>query len=90
MIRSCAIGTDLGHTSENFMELIYCGGELCLLTHLLALTGMDKSSYSAVFQMVKMRGVSFDLFSNLGCAFTFLDVFHGLFTILAVERRPSG
>jgi len=66
------------------------GSRWALVNQTTYAPGMDKSSYTAVFQMVKMRGVSFDLLSNLGCAFTFLDVFHGLFTILAVERRPSG
>mmetsp|Transcript_13831 Transcript_13831/g.32628 ORF Transcript_13831/g.32628 Transcript_13831/m.32628 type:complete len:1087 (-) Transcript_13831:51-3311(-) len=65
------------------------GVRWALVNHTTSAPGMEKSSYPAVFQMVKMRGVSFDLLSNLGCAFTYLDVFHGLFSILAVERRPS-
>ncbi|CAK0896077.1 unnamed protein product, partial [Prorocentrum cordatum] len=38
---------------------------------------------------VKMRGVSFDLFHNVGCIFSFLDVFQSLFAFMAVERTPE-
>jgi hypothetical protein len=57
-----------------------------LVSHAAMAPGLDSLSYQSVFQAVKMRGVSFDLFHNVGCVFTFLDVFHSLFSFLAVER----
>jgi len=50
---------------------------------------MERMSYQSLFQAAKMRGVSFDLFHNVGCIFTFLDVVHKLFSLLAVERSPE-
>jgi len=51
--------------------------------------GLEKTSYQALFKAAKMRGVSFDLFHNIGCVFTFLDVFHSLFSLLSVEKTPE-
>merc|ERR1712203_958631 len=51
--------------------------------------GLGTSSHQTLFKAAKMRGVSFDLFHNVGCVFSFLDVFHSLFSILAVERTAE-
>lgn len=50
---------------------------------------LERMSYQSLFQAAKMRGVSFDLFHNVGCIFTFLDVVHKLFSLLAVEKSPE-
>merc|ERR1712050_696304 len=60
-----------------------------LVSHVAHSPGLDKMSYQSLFQAAKMRGISFDLFHNIGCVFTFLDVFHSLFSLLAVEKTPE-
>lgn len=60
-----------------------------LISHVAQSPGLDKMSYQSLFQAAKMRGISFDLFHNIGCVFTFLDVFHSLFTLLCVEKTPE-
>jgi len=60
-----------------------------LVSHTAQTPGMEKMSYQSLFQAAKMRGVSFDLFNNVGCVFTFLDVFNALFSLLAIERTPE-
>lgn len=50
---------------------------------------LSRFSHQALFQAVKMRGVSFDLLHNVGCLFGFLDVVHGLFSFLAMERTAE-
>eukprot|EP00933_Yihiella_yeosuensis_P044804 TRINITY_DN40075_c0_g1_i1.p1 TRINITY_DN40075_c0_g1~~TRINITY_DN40075_c0_g1_i1.p1 ORF type:complete len:1134 (-),score=232.67 TRINITY_DN40075_c0_g1_i1:84-3485(-) len=50
---------------------------------------LEKMSYQTLFQAAKMRGVSFDLFHNVGCVFPFLDVVHQLFSVMCVERSPE-
>jgi len=60
-----------------------------IVSHVAKAPGLEKMSYQSLFQLAKMRGVSFDLFHNVGCIFTFLDVFHSLFSVLAVERTAE-
>merc|ERR1719401_907279 len=60
-----------------------------LVSHAAHTPGMEKMSYQSLFQAAKMRGVSYDLFNNVGCIFTFLDVFNSLFSLLAVERTAE-
>merc|ERR1712078_187653 len=60
-----------------------------LVSHTAYTPGMEKMSYQSLFQAAKMRGVSFDLFNNVGCVFTFLDVFSSLFSLLAIERTAE-
>lgn len=60
-----------------------------LVSHAAHTPGMEKMSYQSLFQAAKMRGVSFDLFNNVGCVFTFLDVFSSLFSLLAIEKNPE-
>merc|ERR1712050_537816 len=60
-----------------------------LVSHVAHSPGLDKMNYQSLFQAAKMRGISFDLFHNVGCVFSFLDVFHSLFSILAVERTAE-
>jgi hypothetical protein len=60
-----------------------------LVSHAAHTPGMEKMSYQSLFQAAKMRGVSFDLFNNVGCVFTFLDVFNSLFSLLSIERNPE-
>mmetsp|Transcript_55733 Transcript_55733/g.172941 ORF Transcript_55733/g.172941 Transcript_55733/m.172941 type:complete len:501 (+) Transcript_55733:232-1734(+) len=60
-----------------------------LVSHVARCPGLDRMSYQSLFQAAKMRGVSFDLFHNVGCVFTFLDVFGSLFSLLAVEKTPE-
>jgi hypothetical protein len=50
---------------------------------------LEKMNYQTLFQAAKLRGVSFDLFHNVGCMFTFLDVVHQLFSLLCVDRSPD-
>jgi len=60
-----------------------------LVAHTAHTPGMEKMSYQSLFQAAKMRGVSFDLFNNVGCVFAHLDVFNSLFSLLAIERTPE-
>jgi len=60
-----------------------------LVSRIVSAPGIEKMSYQSLFQAVKMRGVSFDLFHNVGCIFSFLDVFQSLFAFMAVERTPE-
>jgi hypothetical protein len=60
-----------------------------LVSHVAHTPGMGQMSYQSLFQAAKMRGVSFDLFNNVGCVFTFLDVFQSLFSLLAIERTTE-
>lgn len=60
-----------------------------LVSHAAHTPGMEKMSYQSLFQAAKMRGVSYDLHNNVGCLFTFLDVFNSLFSLLAVERTAE-
>jgi hypothetical protein len=60
-----------------------------LVSRIVSAPGIEKMSYQSLFQAVKMRGVSFDLFHNIGCIFSFLDVFQSLFSFMAVERTPE-
>eukprot|EP00928_Gymnodinium_smaydae_P021585 TRINITY_DN18446_c0_g1_i2.p1 TRINITY_DN18446_c0_g1~~TRINITY_DN18446_c0_g1_i2.p1 ORF type:complete len:1145 (+),score=244.00 TRINITY_DN18446_c0_g1_i2:211-3645(+) len=60
-----------------------------LVSHAAHAPGLERMNYQSLFQAAKMRGVSFDLFNNVGCVFTFLDVFHSLFSLLAVDRTPE-
>mmetsp|Transcript_157923 Transcript_157923/g.291087 ORF Transcript_157923/g.291087 Transcript_157923/m.291087 type:complete len:1101 (-) Transcript_157923:39-3341(-) len=60
-----------------------------LVSHTAHTAGMERMSYQSLFQAAKMRGVSFDLFNNVGCVFTFLDVFNSLFSILSIERTAE-
>jgi len=60
-----------------------------LVSHAAYTPGMEKMSYQSLFQAAKMRGVSFDLFNNVGCVFTFLDVFSSLFSLLSIERTAE-
>jgi hypothetical protein len=60
-----------------------------LVSHAAHTPGMEKMSYQSLFQAAKMRGVSFDLFNNVGCIFTFLDVFSSLFSLLSIERTAE-
>lgn len=46
-------------------------------------------SHQNLFQTAKMRGVSFDLFHNVGCVFTYLELVHSLFSLMAVDRTPE-
>lgn len=50
---------------------------------------LEKMSHQVLFQAAKMRGVSFDLFHNVGCVFTFLDVVHKLFSLMVVDKTPE-
>jgi hypothetical protein len=60
-----------------------------LVSRIVSAPGIEKMSYQSLFQAVKMRGVSFDLFHNIGCIFSFLDVFQSLFSFMAVERTQE-
>jgi hypothetical protein len=60
-----------------------------LVSHAAHTPGMEKMSYQSLFQAAKMRGVSYDLFNNVGCLFTFLDVFNSLFSLLSIERTAE-
>merc|ERR1711920_417272 len=60
-----------------------------LVSHVAQSPGLEKMSYQSLFQAAKMRGISFDLFHNIGCVFTFLDVFHSLFSLMCVEKTPE-
>lgn len=60
-----------------------------LVSHTAHTPGMEKMSYQSLFQAAKMRGVSFDLFNNVGCIFSFLDVFNSLFSLLSVEKNAE-
>jgi len=60
-----------------------------LVSHTAHTPGMEKMSYQSLFQAAKMRGVSFDLFNNVGCVFAFLDVFNSLFSLLSIERTAE-
>merc|ERR1711865_1178179 len=60
-----------------------------LVSHVAHTPGMEKMSYQSLFQAAKMRGVSFDLFNNVGCIFNFLDVFSSLFSLLSIERTAE-
>lgn len=60
-----------------------------IVSHTAHTPGMEKMSYQSLFQAAKMRGVSFDLFNNVGCVFTFLDVFNSLFSLLSIERTAE-
>jgi len=53
------------------------------------LPGLDHMSHQTLFQTAKMRGVSFDLFHNVGCVFAYLDVVHSLFSLLTVDRSAE-
>jgi len=50
---------------------------------------LERMSHQVLFQAAKMRGVSFDLFHNVGCVFTFLDVVHMLFSLMVVDKTPE-
>jgi len=50
---------------------------------------LSKMSHQSLFQLAKMRGVSFDLLHNVGCVFNFLDALHALCSVLAVDRSPE-
>jgi len=60
-----------------------------MITHVAAAPQLERMSHQVLFQAAKMRGVSFDLFHNTGCIFTFLDVVHNLFSLMAVEKSPE-
>jgi hypothetical protein len=60
-----------------------------LVSHAAYTPGMEKMSYQSLFQAAKMRGVSFDLFNNVGCVFPFLDVFNSLFSLLSIEKSAE-
>lgn len=57
-----------------------------LVSHTAHTPGMEKMSYQSLFQAAKMRGVSYDLSSNVGCVFAFLDVASSLFSLLAIDQ----
>lgn len=75
------------HLSE--AEKIERSQRWTIVSHIAKAPGLEKMSYQSLFQLAKMRGVSFDLFHNIGCVFTFLDVFHSLLSVLAVERTAE-
>jgi len=60
-----------------------------LVSHVALASQLDRMSHQVLFQAAKMRGVSFDLFHNIGCIFTFLDVVHNLFSLMTVEKSPE-
>lgn len=60
-----------------------------LVSRIAAAPGLERMSHQALFQAAKMRGVSYDLFHNIGTIFTFLDVVHSLFSLLTVDRTPE-
>lgn len=60
-----------------------------MITHVAMAPQLERMSHQTLFQAAKMRGVSFDLFFNVGCIFTFLDVVHQLFSLMAVEKTPE-
>ena len=60
-----------------------------IISHVAAAAQLERMSHQVLFQAAKMRGVSFDLFHNTGCIFTFLDVVHNLFSLMAVEKSPE-
>lgn len=90
MLRTVA-GTQPEETTEQLSEVERQERSLRwgIVSHVASAPGLDKMSYQSLFQVAKMRGVSFDLFHNTGCVFTFLDVFHTLFSLLAVERSAE-
>jgi len=66
--------------------------ELCrwaMINHATHCPSMEKMSYQSLFQVAKMKGVSFDLFHNTGCIFNFLDVLHCFFSLLALDTAPE-
>jgi len=80
-----AKGTGNLTEEERFLRL----QRWALVSNVAMAPQLEKMSYQTLFQAAKMRGVSFDLFHNVGCVFTFLDVVHKLFSLLAVEKSPE-
>jgi hypothetical protein len=78
-----------GHEHMSEEELYEKSQRWALISHVSHVPGLDRMNYQSLFQVAKMRGVSFDLFNNVGCMFTFLDVFHLVFSLLSVERTPE-
>merc|ERR1740121_1115634 len=60
-----------------------------LVGRVATLPGLDHMSHQSLFQTAKMRGVSFDLFHNVGCVFAHLDVVHSLFSLLTVDSSAD-
>ncbi|CAE7374693.1 iqch [Symbiodinium natans] len=60
-----------------------------MVNHVALAPQLEKMSHQVLFQAAKMRGVSFDLFHNVGCVFTFLDVVHKLFSLMVVDKTPE-
>lgn len=57
-----------------------------LVSRVATSQSFERMNYQSLFQTAKMRGVSFDLFHNVGCIFTYLDMIHSLFSLMAVDR----
>eukprot|EP00927_Polykrikos_kofoidii_P022056 TRINITY_DN20688_c1_g1_i1.p1 TRINITY_DN20688_c1_g1~~TRINITY_DN20688_c1_g1_i1.p1 ORF type:complete len:1126 (-),score=186.14 TRINITY_DN20688_c1_g1_i1:37-3306(-) len=70
-------------------EIVEKSQRWALISHVSHVPGLDRMNYQSLFQAAKMKGVSFDLFNNVGCVFTFLDVFHSFFSLLSVDRTAE-
>ena len=51
--------------------------------------GLNKSDYAGVFHAAKMSNLSFDLLTNTGLIFNFLDVFESLVSLTTVAKSPQ-
>lgn len=60
-----------------------------LISHMALAPCFEKTNYQTVFQQAKMKGISFDLYNNIGCMFTHLDIVNSFFSLLAVERTAE-
>eukprot|EP00398_MALV-I-01_sp_L67-1_P000846 gene846-871_t len=51
--------------------------------------GLNKCDYAGAFHAAKMSNLSFDLLTNTGLLFNFLDVFESLVSLTTVARTPQ-
>mmetsp|Transcript_93916 Transcript_93916/g.251355 ORF Transcript_93916/g.251355 Transcript_93916/m.251355 type:complete len:1102 (-) Transcript_93916:179-3484(-) len=65
------------------------GQRYALLSHTFTVAGWNKSNYASVFQTCKQKGISFDLFLNVGTLFVHMDVFHSLAAVCTVAGSPK-
>lgn len=81
-----ALETEAGMNGEDAGDSADSQRRFALVSRIISLPGLDRMSHQTLFQTAKMRGISYDLFHNVGSVFSFLDVVHSFVSILTVEE----